>query len=86
MHRVKKGNQWHFGMKAHIGVDAESGLVQTVTHPLVLFCARVQSSALRCVLVVFGRQVSISEVKPSTSSIALISISSTGLIWRFFKA
>ncbi len=24
-------NQWHFGMKAHIGVDADSGLVHTVT-------------------------------------------------------
>lgn len=23
MHQTKKGNQWHFGMKAHIGVDAE---------------------------------------------------------------
>nr|AVI43419.1 hypothetical protein [Klebsiella pneumoniae] len=22
MHQTKKGNQWHFGMKAHIGVDA----------------------------------------------------------------
>ena len=31
MHQVKKGNQWHFGMKAHIGVDAASGLVHTVT-------------------------------------------------------
>ena len=31
MHRTKKGNQWHFGMKAHIGTDAESGLVHTVT-------------------------------------------------------
>jgi IS5 family transposase len=31
MHQTKKGNQWHFGMKAHIGVDAESGLVHTVT-------------------------------------------------------
>ena len=30
MHQVKKGNQWHFGMKAHIGVDANSGLVHTV--------------------------------------------------------
>ena len=28
---TKKGNQWQFGMKAHIGVDADSGLVQTVT-------------------------------------------------------
>ena len=31
MHAVKKGNQWYFGMKAHIGVDAGSGLVHTVT-------------------------------------------------------
>jgi IS5 family transposase len=30
MHQVKKGNEWHFGMKAHIGVDAESGLVHSV--------------------------------------------------------
>ena len=26
MHQTKKGNQWHFGTKAHIGVDAKSGL------------------------------------------------------------
>lgn len=30
MHQTKKGNQWFFGMKAHIGVDADSGLVHTV--------------------------------------------------------
>ena len=30
MHQAKKGNQWHFGMKAHIGVDADSGLTHTV--------------------------------------------------------
>jgi len=30
MHQVKKGNQWHFGMKAHVGTDADSGLVHTV--------------------------------------------------------
>jgi len=29
-HRTKKGNQWHFGYKAHIGVDKDSGLVQKV--------------------------------------------------------
>ena len=28
MHSSKKGNQWYFGMKAHIGVDADSGLIQ----------------------------------------------------------
>ncbi|WP_291983256.1 IS5 family transposase [Candidatus Accumulibacter sp. ACC005] len=30
MHQTRKGNQWYFGMKAHIGVDAESGLVHNV--------------------------------------------------------
>ncbi|MFM7802481.1 MAG: IS5 family transposase, partial [Limnohabitans sp.] len=30
MHQTKKCNQWHFGMKAHIGVDADSGLVHSV--------------------------------------------------------
>lgn len=30
MHQTKKSNQWHFGMKAHIGADDESGLVHTV--------------------------------------------------------
>jgi hypothetical protein len=31
MHQTKKGNQWHFGMKAHIGVDAASGVVHSLT-------------------------------------------------------
>ncbi len=47
MHQPKKGNQWYFGMKAHIGVDEFSGLVHhvhctaanaahvTVTHKLL---------------------------------------------------
>jgi transposase, IS5 family len=30
MKQSQKGQQWYFGMKAHIGVDAESGLVHTV--------------------------------------------------------
>ena len=30
MHQAKKGNQWHFGMKAHIGVDAETGLAHSL--------------------------------------------------------
>ncbi len=29
-HSVKKGNQWYFGYKEHIGVDADSGMVHTV--------------------------------------------------------
>jgi IS5 family transposase len=30
MHSAKKGSQWYFGMKAHIGVDAGSGCTHTV--------------------------------------------------------
>jgi IS5 family transposase len=30
MHQTEKGNQWHFDMKAHIGVGADSGLVHNV--------------------------------------------------------
>ncbi len=31
LRQTKKGNRWHFGMKAHTGVDCDSGLVHTVT-------------------------------------------------------
>jgi IS5 family transposase len=31
MHQTKKGNQWHFGMKVHIGVDSASGLVHSAS-------------------------------------------------------
>lgn len=30
MHQTKKGNQWYFGMKAHIGVDAKTSIVHSV--------------------------------------------------------
>ena len=31
MHSTKKGNDWHFGLKCHIGVDAGSGYTHTIT-------------------------------------------------------
>ena len=31
MHQTKKGNQWLFGMKAHIGVDADTGIVHSMS-------------------------------------------------------
>ena len=31
MHQTRKGKQWYFGMKAHVGVDAHSGVVHTLT-------------------------------------------------------
>jgi IS5 family transposase len=30
MHQTKKGKQWHFGAKAHIGVDSRNGIVHSV--------------------------------------------------------
>jgi IS5 family transposase len=30
MHQTKKGNQWSYGMKVHIGVDKDSGLIHSV--------------------------------------------------------
>jgi len=30
MHQTKKGNQWYYGMKVHIGVDKDSGLIHSV--------------------------------------------------------
>jgi transposase, IS5 family len=31
MHQAKKGNEWHFGMKLHIGADSQSGLVHSAS-------------------------------------------------------
>ena len=31
MHQVKKGNEWHFGMKLHIGMDSKTGLVHSAS-------------------------------------------------------
>jgi len=30
MHQTRKGSQWYFGLKAHIGVDSKQGTVHTV--------------------------------------------------------
>jgi IS5 family transposase len=30
MHQTKKGNQWYYGMKVHVGVDKDSGLIHSV--------------------------------------------------------
>ena len=31
MRQTRKGNQWYFGMKAHIGVDADTGIVHSMS-------------------------------------------------------
>ena len=40
MHQTRKGDQWYFGMKAHIGADADTKLIHSVTTS----SARVQYS------------------------------------------
>ena len=39
MHSAKKENQWRFGMKCHVGVDAGSGLVHTIANLYALATA-----------------------------------------------
>ncbi len=56
MSQTKKGNQWYFGMKAHIGVDARSGLVHTVkTTTAKVHDAKMTDNLIRADdVVVFG--------------------------------
>ena len=46
MHQTKKGNQWFFGLKAHIGVDRDSGLVHTVVTTAANVADVTQTAAL----------------------------------------
>jgi IS5 family transposase len=46
MHQTKKGNQWHFGLKAHIGVDKKLGLVHTLVTTAANVCDISQTLAL----------------------------------------
>ena len=45
-HQTKKGNEWYFGMKAHIGVDAESHLVHSFTTTAANVADIVETAAL----------------------------------------
>ncbi len=42
MHQTKKGNQWYFGMKAHVGVDSKTKII----HTAVATAANVADSAV----------------------------------------
>ncbi len=47
MKQTKKGNQWYFGLKAHIGTDAVTGL----THSVAATSANVTDVTMAGVLV-----------------------------------
>ena len=51
-HRTRKGNQWYFGMKAHLGVEAQSGL----THSLETTLANVSDVAVTHALLHGGEE------------------------------
>jgi transposase, IS5 family len=42
MHQTKKGNQWYFGMKAHVGVDSKTKII----HSVVATAANVADSSV----------------------------------------
>ena len=46
MHQTRKGKQWYFGMKAHIAVDADSGLVHSVIGTAANVCDLNVAAAL----------------------------------------
>ncbi len=67
MHQTKKGNQWYFGMKAHVGTDTKRGLV----HRIVVTDASVHDSQVMDDLLhgeeslVYGDKAYANEVKKS---------------------
>jgi len=69
MSQTKKGNQWYFGMKAHIGVDAKSGLVHTVkTTTAKVHDARMTDDLIRADdVVVFGDKGYVSDKRKRAS-------------------
>jgi hypothetical protein len=41
MHQTKKGNQWYFGMKAHVGVDSRTKLIHAIRRGVIcLICGK----------------------------------------------
>lgn len=76
MSQTKKGNQWYFGMKAHIGVDAKSGLVHTVkTTTAKVHDARMTDDLIRADdAVVFGDKGYVSDKRKRASR-------AVGVLW-----
>ncbi len=64
MHQTKKGNQWYFGMKAHIGADSRSKLV----HSIVATAANVHDGARFSPTSCTGRRREYTETTPTLAS------------------
>jgi IS5 family transposase len=80
MSSTKKGNDWFFGMKAHIGVDAESG----VTHSLDTSTARLHDSQVWDALL-HGNETSVWADKGYVSAERAASFSGPGQFWGVMR-
>jgi len=80
MSSTKKGNDWYFGMKAHIGVDAESG----VTHSLETSTAKVHDSRIWDELL-HGEETSVWADKGYVSAEREAAFSEEGKVWGVMR-
>ncbi len=76
MHQSKKGNEWFFGMKCHIGVDADSGLVHTVRGTLGNVNHMVEANSL------LHRQERVVYADAGYQSAVRRADATTGVNWR----
>lgn len=80
MSSTKKGNTWYFGMKAHVGVDAESG----VTHTLETSTAKVHDSRIWDELL-HGEETSVWADKGYVSAEREAAFTEGGKVWGVMR-
>jgi IS5 family transposase len=80
MSSTKKGNDWYFGMKAHIGVDLDSG----VTHSLETSTARVHDSQVWDALL-HGEETSVWADKGYVSAEREADFAGPGKVWGVMR-
>ena len=80
MSSTKKGNDWYFGMKAHIGVDADSGVV----HSLDTSTAKVHDSQVWDDLL-HGEETSVWADKGYVSAEREAAFSGPGKVWGVMR-
>ena len=79
MHQTKKGKQWYFGMKAHIGVDAGSGLAHSLTTTAANACDVTQAGAL---LMALRRRRGATQATRGWRSVPSTGTAVSSAVWR----
>jgi IS5 family transposase len=80
MSSTKKGNDWYFGMKAHVGVDADSGIV----HSLETTTAKVHDSQVWNELL-HGAETSVWADKGYVSATREAAFAGPGNVWGVMR-